>query len=115
MKDRKVTTIHQMLNSVLKLYNNRGFIVDTILGDQEFEPICPFHPNLNTLAADKHVPDIKRQIRTIKDSTRSMYHMLPYKRLPRIVLIHLVKTAVFWLNAVPTNDRITQWYSHGTS
>jgi len=37
--------------------------------------------------------------------------MLPFRHLPRIVLIHLVKNAVFWMNALPTNDGITRSYS----
>ena len=37
--------------------------------------------------------------------------MLPFRHIPRIVLIHLVKNAVFWINAVPTNDGITRQYS----
>ena len=111
MKNRQVATVHQMLQSVLNLYTNRGFVIDAIFADYEFEALRPWHPNLNTAAADEHVPDIERQIRTIKDSTRSTYRMLPFRRIPRIMLIHLVKTAVFWLNAVPTNDGITQRYS----
>ena len=68
-------------------------------------------PTLNTAAADEHVPDIERYIRTVKERTRSTYTMLPYRHLPRIVLIHLVKNVVFWLNAFPTNDGVSKKYS----
>ena len=37
--------------------------------------------------------------------------MLPFRYIPRIMIIHLVKNAVFWLNAVPTNDGITRRFS----
>jgi hypothetical protein len=111
MKDRKVATVHSYLQSVINLYQSRGFVVDTIFADHEFEVLRPWHPNLNTTAADEHVPDIERHIRTIKDSTRSTYRTLPFRRLPRISLIHLVKNAVFWINAVPTNDGITRRFS----
>jgi hypothetical protein len=111
MKNRQVPTVHANLDSVIKLYTSRGFIIDAIFADHEFEVLRPWHPNLNTAAAAEHVPDIERHIRTIKDSTRSTYRTLPFRRLPRIALIHLVKNAVFWLNAVPTNDGITRRFS----
>ena len=111
MKNRQVATVHAYLQSVIKLYTSRGFVIDTIFGDHEFEVLRPWHPTLNTTAADEHVPDIERHIRTIKDSTRSTYRTLPFCRLPRTALIHLVKNAVFWLNAVPTNDGITRRFS----
>jgi hypothetical protein len=81
------------------------------MADHEFEPLRAWHPTLNTTAANEHVSEIERHIRTIKDSTRSTYRMLPFRHLPRIVLIHLIKNAVFWLNALPTNDGITRTYS----
>jgi hypothetical protein len=96
---------------VIALYKSRGFFIKSILADHEFEALCPWHPNINTAAANKHVPDIECQIRTVKDSTRSTYQMLPFRRIPYIVLIHLVKNAVFWINTVPTNDGITRQYS----
>jgi hypothetical protein len=81
------------------------------MADSEFEALQPWYPSLNTAAADEHVAEVERYIRTIKDSTRSAYSLLPYRHVPRIVLIHLVKNAVFWRNAFPTDDSITQKYS----
>ena len=111
LPNRRVSTINSVLDTVLALYKSRGFIVDSLFADYEFEILRPWHPNLNTTAADEHVPDIERHIRTIKDSTRSTYRMLPFRYIPRIMLIHLVKNAVFWINAVPTNDGITRRFS----
>ena len=37
--------------------------------------------------------------------------MLPFKRVPRLVLIHLVKNAVFWLNALPATDGVSSTHS----
>ena len=111
LPNRQVRTVKDLLKKVLHLYQSRGFIVDSIFADHEFEHLRPWYPNINTTAADEHVPDIERHIRTIKDSTRSTYRMLPYRHIPRIVLIHLVKNAVFWLNAVPANDGIARRFS----
>ena len=106
-----MATINSVLQSVLNLYTSRRLIVDEIFGDYEFEVLRTWHPNLNTTSANEHVPNIERHIRTIKDSTRSTYCMLPFRRLPHIALIHLVCNAVFWLNALPTNEGITRQYS----
>ena len=111
LKDRRVATINSVLQSVLNLYTSRGLIVDEIFGDYEFEVLRTWHPNLNTTSANEHVPNIERHIRTIKDSTRSTYCMLPFRRLPCIALIHLVHNAIFWLNALPNHKGITRQYS----
>jgi hypothetical protein len=107
----QVKTVSSLLKKVTYLYQSRGFAIGSIMADHEFEPIRPWHPTLNTTAADKHGSEIERHIHTIKDSTRSTYRMLPYHHVPRIALIHLVKNAVFWLNALPTNNGITCRYS----
>ena len=98
LPDRKLNTIVIKLRSVINMYRHRGFIVSTLLVDGEFEPIRPWFPQLNTCAENEHVPDIERFIRTVKDSTRSTYSVLPFTRLPRIMIIQLVKNAVFWSN-----------------
>ena len=66
---------------------------------------------LNCAAANEHVPEVERFIRTIKDRVRSTYRMLPYKRIPRTMLIHLTKNSVFWLNAFPARDGVSSKHS----
>ena len=77
------------------------------MADPEFEPLRAAFPQLNTCGADEHEPQIKRFIRTVKDHVRSVYHSLPYRYIPRLLLVHLVKAAVFWLNAFPHHDGIS--------
>ena len=84
---------------MVSLYQHQGFKVTTILADPEFEPLCPWFPMLTMCGAAVHVPDIERYIRTVKDRAQSTYHMLPFCHIPHIVLIHLIKNAVFWLNS----------------
>ena len=70
--------------------------------DQEFEPFHPWSPMLNCAGADEHVPEVEQYIRTIKHRVQSTYQILPYKYIPRIMLILLIKNAVLRLNALPT-------------
>ena len=82
-----------------------------IMADHEFEPLRSEYPMLNTCARGEHVPEVERYIRTIKDATRSTYRLLPYRTIPRLVLSHLVKNAVFWLNAFPSSDGVSSSHS----
>ena len=111
ISNRQITTIMAKLNSMCQIYHHRGFRVTVILGDPEFEPIRPTFPQLNCCAADEHVPDIERYIQTVKDRVQSTYCMLPFKHVPRLILIHLVKNAVFWLNALPARDGVSSVHS----
>lgn len=88
MKDRRVATVQAYLQSVITLYTSCSFIVDTIFGNHKFEVLCPWHPNLNITVADEHIQDIERHLLTIKDSTWSTYHTLPFCQLPHIALVH---------------------------
>ena len=107
----QITTIVAKLQSVCQVYHHRWFCVTVILGDPEFEPIWATSPQLNCCAEDEHVPDFERYIRTVKDRVRSTYCMLPFKCVLQLVLIHLVKNAVFWLNALPAKDGVSSTHS----
>ena len=78
--------------------------MDSIFADAEFEPLRPDILLLNTSDADDHQPDIKQTIRTVKDRVRSTYRMLPFEYIPHLMVTHLVRNTIFWLNAFPSND-----------
>jgi hypothetical protein len=69
------------------------------------------HVQFNLCAQNEHVPEIKRFIRTVKDRTRSGYHSLPFKRIPRLIVIRLVSNGVFWRNAFPHKDGVSSTLS----
>ena len=79
LENRQVPTIVRKLKTIEWLYHQRGFRIVSILADPEFEPLRPEFPYLNCCAADEHVPDIERYVRTVKDRVRSTYRMLPFK------------------------------------
>jgi len=62
------------------------------------------HPN-------KHVPTIDHFICTIKDQAWCCYSRLPFAHVPKQVVIHLIYSTVFWLNAFPYSDRISNTLS----
>jgi hypothetical protein len=81
-----------------------GFSVKHVVADEEF---CKLDDLVNVdfdfAAKDDHEPTIERFIRTIKDSCRSQYNMLPFKYVPRAFIRHHVLNSVFWWNALPGN------------
>jgi hypothetical protein len=107
--DRNKPTILKELKAVIHVYTSRGFVVRDIHGDNEFacirEEVRPVQ--LNIVPADSHVGEIERSIRTIKERLRSCVHGLPFKRLPKLFLTHMVADTVRCLNMFPWTNGIS--------
>ncbi len=74
---------------MMDLYAHGGFQVGTVLMDNEFEKLQNSVPILaiNTMAAKEHVPEVERKIRWIKERGMGILNTLPFKRMPRLMLI----------------------------
>ena len=81
--------------------------------DNEFEcaraALLPI--GLNVVPADSHVGEIERSIRTIKERLRSCAHGLPFTRLPKMLVVHMVSDAVRCLNQFPRENGISETMS----
>jgi hypothetical protein len=62
---------------------------------------------VNTTAAKEHVPEVERKIRLIK----GILNTLPFKRMPRLMLIELVYHVVLWLYAFPAKPGVSDTLS----
>ena len=107
----QVGIVATCLKKVIRLYHHRGFHITSITCNPEFEALWPSFPMLNCCAAGEHVPEIERYIHTLKDCTQSAYNVLPFKTLPWVILIHLLKNCTLWLNAFPAADRVSSVHS----
>ena len=100
-------------NAVLNLYSSRGFEIPDIHADREFEcirnDILPVA--LNTTAADDHVGEVERSIRTIKERIRCDIHELPFRRITRVMTKELVNKATQDLNRFPPGDGLSKTVS----
>jgi acetolactate synthase regulatory subunit len=109
VNDRNKPTILKEIKAVLHVYRSRGFSVCDIHADNEFacirEDIRPIQ--LNIIPADSHVGEVERSIRTIKERLRSCVHGLPFKRLPILLLTHMVSDVVRCLNMFPWTNGIS--------
>ena len=90
--DRKYATIlKEVLAVIHHLYTSRGFNVVDVHANGKFDCLRDaLHPiRLNVVAADSHVGDIERSIRTIKERLRACVHGLPFRRLPKLMVVHM--------------------------
>ena len=91
---------------MVNIYARGGFQVTTALMDGAFaslHDVCnQLQVTLNTTSRDEHVGNVERYIRTIKERMRGITNTLPFKRLPRNMIIELAKAAVYWLNSIPS-------------
>jgi hypothetical protein len=49
-------------------------------------------------APREHVPEVERKIRTVKERIRGLITMLPFRKIPTIMVTHAVIFSVMWLN-----------------
>jgi hypothetical protein len=71
----------------------------------------PQAPNINLTGQGKHVPEIKRRIRVVKERVRALQHSLPFKKIPRIMIINIVIHVVRQLTFFPTKADISETFS----
>ena len=113
LKNKKTESIFQAIKHVHQTYTKRGFKVKTFMLDGEFDKdglngeVAGLGCNMNAVAREEHVPEIERNIRTIKDRSRSVVTMLPFQRIPARIIIELIHYCVFWLNSFPRKNGIS--------
>ena len=112
LKNMKASSLLLAIKNVHGLYARRGFRIDVILLDGQFEPLrghlASLKITLNTVARGEHVPAAERRIRTIKDSTRSTYNSLPFKKFPPMMVVQMVCAANFWCNVFPATAGVSR-------
>ena len=113
VKSRTKGVILKETMAAVALYEARGFDVVDIHADMDFEcikdDVRPILMNLN--AHDDHVGEVERSIRTIKERVRADVHSMPFKRLPKIMVVELVNRAVLVLNQFPALDGVSDTLS----
>lgn len=111
LRNKQPNTIVEALTRVCNLYHSRHFQVVLVKADHEFEScrqqIESLHISLNVTAWDEHVGEVERYIRTVKERTREVFNLLPFQRIPACLVAELVMSQVFWLNAFPVTDGIS--------
>ena len=66
---------------------------------------------INLESANKHVPEIERKIRVVKERCQSTGHGLPFQLIPKILTMHILFQRVKILNFFPTKGGISDTLS----
>ena len=78
-------SLFKAIRRVKEIYNIGHLRVRRLYGDRQFEPLCgplvEIGITLNTTAANEHVPEIERYIRTVKEHLRATYKRFPARML----------------------------------
>lgn len=112
LASHKEADVTKGLKMVVKMYKARGFQVNTFLSDGKFKPLrANIHDmggQLNVTSNDVHVGDIERYIRkTVKEQACSTFHLTMFKKMPVMMIQHLISGSVFWLNAFLTDQGVS--------
>ena len=112
-RGRGAKELQNGIEKVVKRYTDRGFNINAYRGDNEFEVLRNFvaPAPLQIVGADDHVGTIERSIRTIKERARCTCQSLPYQKMPKIMIDHLLELIVTNLNSFPAKTGISKTLS----
>ena len=111
LENRENGTILESIKKVISMNNTRGFVVKFILADGEFRHmthtvLVDLKYHLNCTAAGEHVPEAECAIRVIKERLRSIITTWPFKSVPTVFKVRMIKFIIFWLNSIPQANSI---------
>jgi len=107
--NHKVVEVWATMHKIYQMYMLCGFHIVEIAGDRDGEfawiadqvAFLPTNPMLNLAAASEHVGLIERNIRFLKEKTRSIHHSLPFECAPALMLICMVLHTMQFMNSFP--------------
>ena len=111
LKQMDTGILIQACERVFNIYSRRGFKIDTLLMDMQFNPIrdaiMKRGVTLNPTSAKEHVDDIERFIRVIKERARALCSSMPYKKIPKRLIQAIIAHCCRWLNVFPPKNSIS--------
>ena len=111
LQNRTTSQLVQCVTNVKALYTKRGFNVTAAFMEGEFVPmrtaLLKMGVLLNTASALEHVLEIERKQKVIKERARACRHSLPFKMIPKIMIIEMIYNCVLWINAFPPKGDVS--------
>ncbi len=110
LQSRTAKRLVHTLEQVFIIYTTAGFVIQTALMDMEFEKLRMMMPHvaLNTTAAREHIGEVEQKIIMIKERARGTFNTLPYKKIPKLMVIELLHFCVMWMNSFPMKSGISK-------
>ena len=83
LTNEKANTLYKAMDGVFNKYNNAGYKIKHISADNQFQASLEaiqdeLRVTLHFSAAQEHVPEAERNIRTVKETIRSVIASIPY-------------------------------------
>ena len=113
LKGRTVAIIFDAFKAVFMFYIQRGFRIQTVHADGEFRALkyliqsIPAGTRVNLTSANKHVSEIERCIRVVKEISRAFHHSIPFSWIPKLITIHAILNIANILNCFPKKKGIS--------
>ena len=95
-------TLEAGLKNVIHSYAIRGFSIGIIFLDIQFKSLKDRNMlgvTVCIVSRGEHVKQIERFHRLIEERCRCYYAMQPYNSFPRMMVVHLMITVIFYINA----------------
>ena len=114
LDNMKIPTMENVIEKLIRSYSVRGFRIVAVHVDIQFKAIRDRNilgPSINVVSRGEHVPEIERMIRVQKERSRCYYSMLSKVGiycLPRIMVMHLMRTVNFYINAFVWRRGVSQ-------
>jgi hypothetical protein len=112
LKNAKLDTIMSNITTVRNVYIKRGFLLEVIEANGQFEPLhgalAELGITLNTCSHEEHVPVAERRICQLKERCCCICNTLPFKKLPGTLIVQMVSACNFWLNVYLPKDGVSR-------
>ena len=107
----KAPTLEDGLKNVIRSYAIRGFSIGMMFLDIQFKSLKDRNVlgvNVCIVSRGKHVKQIERFHRVIEERCRCYHAMQPYDSLPRMMVVHLMITVIFYTNTFVWRSGVSQ-------
>ena len=105
--NRKVKSYWPMLKAICLMYLARGLKIVKVRADLEFLPLqelvkeLPTSLEIEFVAQGMHVGPVKRNIRYGKEKVRSLRYNIPFEKIPKPILVHMIFNVTMVMNMFP--------------
>lgn len=93
----------QGLQTVTNIYTKRGFILNSIFGDNGFNIMALHYAILPTaihiFAVGNHCSIVERLICSIKERCGCICHLAPHRKYTKLMVYSLIDNIIYWLSS----------------
>ena len=110
---RLKTVLAKYTVNIFHFYKNNGYTIQMFLMDRKFDCIrdsLPDEENINTTAANEHIPEIERKNCMTKQRARALIINFTFKKIPGQIIIGLIQFVGLCLNQDISGNRVLYVY-----